>query len=146
MSVSLSDAELRTWSVVRPSVFPGGQNFTVQEHPQLLHQRCGDDRSYPCVIETTDEANGGSHVPGEVVYANQKPECEAQMNAFYSFSGWHTDAGLTVPLDLESATFTDTLGSFTLADLAVGNTVQEKSMQATRLYAKWVPDTARRSQ
>ena len=22
--------------------------------PQLLHQRCGDDRSYPCAIETTD--------------------------------------------------------------------------------------------
>lgn len=89
------------------------------------------------------EANGGSHAPGELVYANQKPECEAPMNAFYSFSGWHTDAGLTTPLVLENTTFTDTLDSFTLADLVTGNTVLEKPMQATRLYAKWLTNVAR---
>ena len=89
------------------------------------------------------ETNGGSHSPGEVVSAGQKPVCDVPTSAFYTFAGWYTDADLTQPLVMEDVIFTDTLDSFALADLVTGNTVLEKPMQATRLYAKWLTNVAR---
>lgn len=89
------------------------------------------------------EANGGSHSPGEVVSAGQKPVCDVPTSAFYTFAGWYTDADLTQPLVMEDVIFTDTLDSFALANLVAGNTVQEKPMQVTRLYAKWLTNVAR---
>ena len=86
------------------------------------------------------EPNGGSHIPGEVVCAGDKPACDAPTSVFYTFGGWYADAELTQEFDRENASFTDTVETFTLADLVSGGDVKAQPMKTTRLYAKWFAD------
>lgn len=83
------------------------------------------------------ERNGGSGVPGEVLYDGEAMKAADPRWLHHTFEGWHTDAGLTQEVDLENATFTDTVETFTLEDLVDGSTVISVTPKTTALYAEW---------
>jgi uncharacterized repeat protein (TIGR02543 family) len=92
--------------------FNGENSFTLEDDFQSMEE-------LPEIFTVTFESNGGSNVPEQNVISGEKITPEEPTRGGYTFAGWYTDQGRSLPFDAEESITKDMV-----------------------LYADWIADEA----